>query len=137
MEKMPQTFSDAIVVCKALDIQCLWIDSLCIMQDSWRDWQRESAKMASYYGDCYFCIAATRGVDDHFGLLETSSAYEMPIKTPDGSSYNLFLRPSPATRRDSFYQIDGPSWGQEWIAVAFSRLGFSGIYALSADNSFH
>ncbi|KAK4498917.1 hypothetical protein PRZ48_009427 [Zasmidium cellare] len=56
---LPKTFQDAIRVCERLDIQYLWIDSLCILQDSKPDWQTESSRMASYYGNCYICIAAT------------------------------------------------------------------------------
>jgi hypothetical protein len=43
--RLPQTFRDALTVTRGLDIQFLWIDSLCIVQDSAEDWQRESAVM--------------------------------------------------------------------------------------------
>lgn len=42
-------FQDAIQVCQELDIKYLWIDSLCILQDSKSDWETESARMAQYY----------------------------------------------------------------------------------------
>jgi hypothetical protein len=36
---LPQTFQDAVVVTRSLGFQYLWIDSLCIIQDSFRDWE--------------------------------------------------------------------------------------------------
>ena len=36
-EEIPKTFRDAIDICRRLDIQFLWIDSLCIIQDSDED----------------------------------------------------------------------------------------------------
>ena len=42
-----RTFQDAVVVIRWLDIRYLWIDALCIIQDSKADWDRESAQMAS------------------------------------------------------------------------------------------
>jgi hypothetical protein len=46
---LPKNFQDAIRVTLVLGVQYLWIDSLCIVQDSGLDWEAESAKMVSYY----------------------------------------------------------------------------------------
>jgi hypothetical protein len=46
---LPQTFKDAIHICRKLGIYRLWIDALCIIQDDLKDWEIESAKMASIY----------------------------------------------------------------------------------------
>ncbi|KAH8598227.1 hypothetical protein B0O99DRAFT_495675, partial [Bisporella sp. PMI_857] len=46
-------------VCRKLGIRYLWIDSLCIRQDSKEDWQVESQRMGTYYSNCTVCIAAT------------------------------------------------------------------------------
>jgi len=42
-------FRDAIRFCRQVGIPYLWIDSLCIQQDSKEDWEVEAAKMAQYY----------------------------------------------------------------------------------------
>jgi hypothetical protein len=44
-DSLPQTYRDTIWVCQRLDIEYLWIDSLCIKQDDNQDWDREAAKM--------------------------------------------------------------------------------------------
>ncbi|KUI56542.1 hypothetical protein VP1G_03929 [Cytospora mali] len=57
---MTQAIKDAIRVCKALSIQYLWVDSLCIIQDSLdaSDWERESMSMALLYKHALVTFAA-------------------------------------------------------------------------------
>ncbi len=52
---LPQSFRDAIAITRKLGLDYLWIDSLCIVQDSEVDWISESAKM----GDIYEYAAVT------------------------------------------------------------------------------
>ncbi|KAI1360086.1 heterokaryon incompatibility protein-domain-containing protein [Xylaria arbuscula] len=66
---LPRVFSDAIGVCRRLGIKKLWIDSLCIQQDSKEDWEKESRKMGQYYSNCVVCIAATNS-SNSAGTLE-------------------------------------------------------------------
>lgn len=42
LETLPKTFREAVQVCRKLDIPYLWIDSLCIIQDSKSDWEFHS-----------------------------------------------------------------------------------------------
>ena len=58
-EKLPQTFQDAISFAYRLGYKYLWIDSLCIIQDSREDWQKEGSRMAQIYSGADFTIAAT------------------------------------------------------------------------------
>ncbi|KAH6970202.1 heterokaryon incompatibility protein-domain-containing protein [Fusarium avenaceum] len=48
---LPQTLQEAILACIGLGIQYIWIDCLCIIQDSDRDedWKKEAATMGSIY----------------------------------------------------------------------------------------
>lgn len=43
---LPKPFQDAVTTCVALDIGYIWIDSLCILQDSPEDWAIQGSKMA-------------------------------------------------------------------------------------------
>ncbi|VZI20572.1 unnamed protein product [Fusarium fujikuroi] len=52
-DTIPPTFQDAIRLANALDVEYIWIDSLCIIQDSKDDWQTEAAQMASIYSLSY------------------------------------------------------------------------------------
>jgi hypothetical protein len=46
---LPRTFLDAIDICRKLGESYIWIDSLCIIQDSSEDWTREASNMANIY----------------------------------------------------------------------------------------
>ncbi|KAH7360306.1 heterokaryon incompatibility protein-domain-containing protein [Rhexocercosporidium sp. MPI-PUGE-AT-0058] len=54
---LPQTLRDAIKITRGLDIRYLWIDAICIIQNSNEDWNVESAKMTSIYGNGLISIA--------------------------------------------------------------------------------
>jgi hypothetical protein len=66
----PKLFRDAISLAKFIGIPYLWIDSLCIIQDSRDDWNRESVKMGAIYKHCFICIAGTAAPDNNASLLE-------------------------------------------------------------------
>ncbi|MCJ1399894.1 hypothetical protein MMC11_003097 [Xylographa trunciseda] len=46
---LPQNFQTAISIAKHLGISYLWVDSLCIIQDSQQDWAKESLVMKDVY----------------------------------------------------------------------------------------
>jgi hypothetical protein len=50
LKDLSATLRDAILLTRAFDICYLWIDSLCILQDSATDWELESSRMGAYYG---------------------------------------------------------------------------------------
>jgi hypothetical protein len=50
-------FFEAIRVTRTLGHRFLWIDSLCIIQDSTSDWEYEAARMAIVYGNAACNIA--------------------------------------------------------------------------------
>lgn len=55
---LPKTFRDAVHLTQSLGIQYLWIDSICILQDSESDWAQESAYMGEIYRRSHLVIAA-------------------------------------------------------------------------------
>ncbi|KAI1654949.1 HET-domain-containing protein [Daldinia decipiens] len=69
VESLPRTFQDAIFVTRKLQCRYLWIDSLCIIQDSLEDWKNEASRMADVYGNSYVTIAATASADSNGGLF--------------------------------------------------------------------
>lgn len=56
---LPKTYQDAIEIARRLRIRYLWIDSICIIQDSEADWQAESTVMGDVYQSAFCTIAAT------------------------------------------------------------------------------
>lgn len=55
---LPPLYQDAIIWARKLDFQYLWIDSLCILQDSFADWVAESAKMGDIYKHASMTISS-------------------------------------------------------------------------------
>lgn len=66
---MPKTFRDAIIVARQLDLRYLWIDSLCIIQDSADDWSKESAEMGRICQQASITIFAESAENDDGGLF--------------------------------------------------------------------
>ncbi|EMC91824.1 hypothetical protein BAUCODRAFT_52925, partial [Baudoinia panamericana UAMH 10762] len=68
-DSLPLTFRNAIAVTRRLCIRYLWIDSLCIIQDSRDDWDHEAALMDEVYGSSYINIAAANASNSAEGLF--------------------------------------------------------------------
>jgi hypothetical protein len=54
---------------KILGIRYIWIDRLCIHQDSIADWMAEAATMRNVYGNAIITVAALGADDDNGGLF--------------------------------------------------------------------
>lgn len=75
------TFKDAIEVTRSLGIQYMWIDSLCIIQDSRADWLHESSHMSKIYMYSYCSIAATAAEDDAAGCFrDRDPLLDLPVQ---------------------------------------------------------
>ncbi|KAF4630421.1 hypothetical protein G7Y89_g7720 [Cudoniella acicularis] len=70
---LPQTFRDAIVVTRTLGLKFIWIDSLCIFQDSPDDWVRESSLMGKVYSQALCNIGATASAAGNEGCFRHRS----------------------------------------------------------------
>lgn len=87
LAQLPKTFKDAVIVTRSLGVRYLWIDSLCILQDSQEDWEREASRMSTVYSNCYLMIAA-----DHSGSCHGGCFKDGPPRSPRlGSASTLGL----------------------------------------------
>lgn len=76
-----KTFADAIETSRQLQIPYIWIDSLCIIQDSKDDWQHECPQMCNIYKRSYCKIAATSAMDDTEGcFFERDVDMDLPLR---------------------------------------------------------
>jgi hypothetical protein len=69
IEKFPRTIQDAIKFTRSIDLEFLWIDSLCIIQDSEEDWNREAANMCEVYQGSFLTIAGLGASSSEEGLF--------------------------------------------------------------------
>ncbi|KAH9885756.1 heterokaryon incompatibility protein-domain-containing protein [Cubamyces lactineus] len=67
---LPRTIQDAIHVTHTLGIRFLWVDSLCIIQDSQEDKHRELASMCNVYRCAYFTIDVSSASSASEGFLQ-------------------------------------------------------------------
>lgn len=58
---LPKTLQDAIHVTRELGIRFLWINGLCIVQDSALDWEQQSAMMSDIYRNSFITVSANIG----------------------------------------------------------------------------
>ena len=122
---LPQTFQNAIVVTRRLSIRYLWIDSLCIIQDDKLDWQRESACMASVYGNASLVISATHAAQGSAGCFSKRSPLLAPVlyytyKTSNNDEIAIYIE------RDlyihgNFYPLRSYDLEREAILPVLSR----------------
>lgn len=68
-DKLPKTFRDAFDVARSLQIRYIWIDSLCIVQDSLEDWRQESMTMGQVYQTAICNFAAIASSDGNGGMF--------------------------------------------------------------------
>ena len=105
--ELPATFQDAVTITRHLGCRYLWIDSLCIVQDSVEDWQQESAKMRHVYRGSLVTISALSATSSKAGIW----AHGLPKRLLSWPQRNLraavlsSLRPIPS--HGTSY-LDGP-----------------------------
>jgi len=104
IDELPTTVNDAIKVTRELGFQYVWIDSICIIQDSPKDWATEASKMADVYANAYMTLFADCGKDDNAGFLfprmNTLPSMSLPIQTADpNKSLMIHIR---QTARNSY-----------------------------------
>lgn len=109
-EKLPLTIQDAILITRGLGIRYIWVDALCIIQDSPQDWRAESTKMAEIYGGSFLTISAALGDSVHHGLMQSSDYC------------NPRLGPKWSLQKDPLYSR---AWAlQERVSSFTSKLSF-------------
>ncbi|KAK4159611.1 heterokaryon incompatibility protein-domain-containing protein [Cladorrhinum sp. PSN259] len=97
LDSFPLSFQDAINVTRALGLRYLWIDCLCILQDSPPDWAQESSRMADLYTDAYISLAADFAPDSTAGLFVRKDTMGPQLRQftqqdSDGNVYDILVR---------------------------------------------
>jgi hypothetical protein len=69
LEDLPQTIQDAIEVTRGMRMKYLWVDALCIVQDSEEDKVRNLSVMHLTYQNSLLTIVAARASSAEHGFL--------------------------------------------------------------------
>lgn len=125
---IPTTFQHAIDVCRIIGVEFLWIDSLCIIQDSLEDWRAESVKMSEVYRNAVFTISATQANADKGLRLDRryfpGRPVDMQVEVPHGifnhSAGTLHCRIKQETDGDNNVYLErffnkGPLFSRAWV----------------------
>ncbi|KAH7070270.1 heterokaryon incompatibility protein-domain-containing protein [Paraphoma chrysanthemicola] len=78
IEMLPLNFQHAIRVTRDLGAKYLWIDALCIIQDSITDWSEEGARMGAIYSNARLTIAAASSEMAAEGFLDREPTTPRP-----------------------------------------------------------
>ncbi|KAF4461619.1 heterokaryon incompatibility [Fusarium albosuccineum] len=121
LEALPKTFQDVVNVCRQLSIRYLWADTLCIIQDSNDDWQRQAVEMANIYENSYLTIAATKASGHHEGLHPEEEIRETRIEHIPASAI------SQGVSQDIYVRLDFPNRYyrnrvQHWSSIGTEQL---------------
>jgi hypothetical protein len=69
VNNLAKNFQHVIYIAHKLGVQYLWIDSLCILQDSDEDWFKESRTMGLLYANARCTVSATASPDAYGGCF--------------------------------------------------------------------
>jgi hypothetical protein len=81
---LPRTVQDAIFTTRQLGLQYLWVDSLCIVQDSTDDKASEIANMGEIFRNATITILAARAKTCNEGFLQDRQPPQFPLSLPEG-----------------------------------------------------
>lgn len=79
---------------RLLALRYLWIDSLCIIQDSHTDWETESARMSSVFENAQLVLSAVDCADsDQSLLLPREKKLKLEYTSAAGKKFKVHARP--------------------------------------------
>lgn len=92
IEDLAQSFRDTMIIARMLGFRYLWIDALCIIQDSPTDLAVENVKKLQYFSHSKLNIAATASANPHEGIFQPRAIALASTKLADEAS-DLGIRP--------------------------------------------
>lgn len=117
IHELPQTILDAFRVTQELGFRFIWIDSLCIIQDSLDDKLQEISRMAEIYNRSSLCIVAANSASVQSGFLGPrddfiSENHRVPFLCKDGTLGTISM--SSSRPQAYFYPEDNPIEQRAW-----------------------
>lgn len=120
---LPGTFQDAVTVCRSMDVEYLWIDSLCILQAfeditpdeleaTRHDFAQENSIMARTYQNSHFTISADISTHMDSGMFSELPVddHAIEVMADDGKPALLYIRQEINHLRDETPDIETRGW---------------------------
>ncbi|KAK3677345.1 hypothetical protein LTR78_002883 [Recurvomyces mirabilis] len=115
IDALPKTFQDAITVTEWFDVKWLWIDCLCIIQDSKEDWLREAKMMAPNYRQALFDISADAIEAGTSGLFQPRRAVDYLPLSFTATALDRTTRFTPCSVNQFAWIHDAPTFSRAWV----------------------
>ncbi|KAF5672282.1 heterokaryon incompatibility protein [Fusarium heterosporum] len=112
-KKLPKTFQDAFKIASWLNLDWLWIDSLCIIQDSDSDWQNEASMMDRVYMSAKINISADKGEDSRAGCFTERN--EVDVTSLEFEAREIEKTWIVTTENTFAWMDSAPSLSRAWI----------------------
>ena len=109
---LPLTFQETIKVLRRINVRYLWIDALCIIQDSRTDWLREAVSMSSVYENASINISATASESAEGGLFRE--------RNPDNLNGCVFALPADDPGHE-YRCVPGDPWTESVVQSPLHR----------------
>ncbi|KAI1346281.1 hypothetical protein F5Y01DRAFT_319880 [Xylaria sp. FL0043] len=142
---LPQTIQDAVTVCRGINIQNLWVDSLCIVQDDGDDWSQEAGRMFDVYLNSELTIYAKQSSNCNLGFLGPqtygSSGWQRSLGTIVAPKFidstdELLLRTGELDYDTRRYPLDTRGWSLQELIAPNRRLIFTGREMIWSCNGY-
>lgn len=119
LEALSQTFRDAMWITQQLGHRYIWIDSLCIIQNSSSDWQKEALLMSLVYGrsSCNIASMGMPGVDGCFSDRNPLALFPCRVADTDdgGAIYASSQTHNPSTMFSATGMTKPPLLYRGWV----------------------
>lgn len=107
-------FQDAIHFTRRLGMQYLWIDSLCIIQDSSTDWEVESSRMAEIYHQSALTLSAANSAGATQGFLrQRTPSAQRAVRVECAHQHVFYINPPISNYDDDVEK--GPLARRGWV----------------------
>ncbi|RDL39593.1 uncharacterized protein BP5553_03933 [Venustampulla echinocandica] len=127
---LPQTLRDAIAVTKSISVPYLWVDALCILQDSDNDKSHEMSMMEGVYRDSLVAIVAANSEGATHGFLQPRKtpleSFTLPFRVSESQFGTMSVRELEAMEYDeSSEPINERAWTLQESLLAHRYLIYS------------
>jgi hypothetical protein len=125
-DDIPIIFQDAMTITHRLGLEFIWIDSLCVLQDSPQDQLRESARKGTIFENALLTIAASHATDLSQSLFSKRHEGPPPIELQhisqnmrdSGSVFAIPKRQDNKTTLPEFSPLASHAWATEELMLS-------------------
>lgn len=127
---LPQTLQDAVFVTRSLGFKYLWIDALCVVQDSKRTKLEDITNMDKIYHHAaltIFAMGASSVQDGFISTLESESCtFQLPLQLPGRPPIQITLkRKTIEVASSQTWPLDDRAWALQEFLLSRRRLIFT------------